>query len=171
MHSFAWWPTLVVLGVAVVTDISSRRIPNWVSLPFLAAGIAVNAVRGGWPAIGQSAAGVGIAVAVLGVFCYLRGIGLGDLKLCAGVGAWVGPGQLVMALVSTGIAGGVLAIGYVLMRGSVARSLDNTAELITGVFKRPFRAHPAISLGNAAALKMPYAPAIAIGTIFSFFTI
>src|SRR5437867_11123115 len=108
MHSFAWWPTLVVLGVAVVTDISSRRIPNWVSLPFLAAGIAVNAVRGGWPAIGQSAAGVGIAVAVVGVFCYLRGIGLGDLKLCAGVGAWVGPGQLVMALVGTGIAGGVL---------------------------------------------------------------
>ena len=33
MHSFAWWPTLIVLAVATVTDLRSRRIPNWLVLP------------------------------------------------------------------------------------------------------------------------------------------
>ena len=35
MHSFAWWPTVVVLGVATFTDLRSRRIPNWLVFPFL----------------------------------------------------------------------------------------------------------------------------------------
>src|SRR5713226_3428625 len=108
-HSVAWWPTFVVLGIAVVIDIRSRRIPNWLSLPFLAAGTVVSAWRGGLPDFAQSIAGIGLAVAVAGVLCYLRGMGMGDLKLFAAVGAWVGPGQLFFALIATGIAGGFLA--------------------------------------------------------------
>ncbi len=41
MHSIAWWPTLFVLMVATFTDLRSRRIPNWLVLPFLLAGIGV----------------------------------------------------------------------------------------------------------------------------------
>jgi prepilin peptidase CpaA len=171
MHSIAWWPTIFVLIVAVVIDIRSRRIPNWLSLPFLVAGIGVGAVRGGWLGLGQSITGVGLAFAVTGILCYLRGMGLGDLKLFAAVGAWIGPGQLVLALVSTGIAGGLLAVGYALWHGSLGKSLDSTAELMVGLSKRGFRPHATIALNNATALKMPYAPAIAIGTIFSFFTV
>ena len=43
MHSIAWWPILTLLAIATVVDIHSRRIPNWLVLPFLAAGVAVNA--------------------------------------------------------------------------------------------------------------------------------
>jgi prepilin peptidase CpaA len=51
----------------------------------------------------------GIALAtVKGVLCWLRGMGMGDLKLCAAVGAWISPGQLGIVLVATGMAGGVL---------------------------------------------------------------
>ena len=39
MHSIAWWPTLIVLAIATFTDLRSRRIPNWLVLPFLVAGI------------------------------------------------------------------------------------------------------------------------------------
>ena len=35
---------------------------------------------------------------------------MGDLKLCAAVGGWIGPTQMVMALVATGLSGGVLAL-------------------------------------------------------------
>ena len=38
MHSFAWWPTVIVLSVATFTDLRSRRIPNWLVFPFLAGG-------------------------------------------------------------------------------------------------------------------------------------
>ena len=39
MHSFAWWPTVIVLAVATFTDLRNRRIPNWLVVPFLVAGI------------------------------------------------------------------------------------------------------------------------------------
>jgi len=169
MDSVAWWPTVAVVIIAAVIDIHSRRIPNWLSLPFLATGVAVSTVRGGVPGMLSSVAGIGLAVSIMGVFWYLRGMGLGDLKLLAAVGAWVGPGQLVLALVATGIAGGFLAVGYALWHGLLGRALDGTAELILGLPKQGLRPHPTIALDNAVALRMPYGPAIAIGTIFSFF--
>lgn len=43
MHSFAWWPTLIVLAVATFTDLRSRRIPNWLVLPFMLAGVVASA--------------------------------------------------------------------------------------------------------------------------------
>ena len=169
MDSIAWWPTVLVVIMAAVIDIHSRRVPNWLSLPFLAAGVLVSALREGWPGAVSSMAGIGLAIAVLGVLCYLRGMGMGDLKLLAGVGAWVGPGQLVLALVATGLVGGFLAVGYAMWHGSLGASLDGVTELIRGFPRRGFRPNRTITLDNAAALKMPYAPAIAIGTIFSFF--
>ena len=39
MHSIAWWPTLIVLAIATFTDLRSRRIPNWLVLPFMCAGV------------------------------------------------------------------------------------------------------------------------------------
>jgi prepilin peptidase CpaA len=169
MDSVAWWPTVFVVVMAAVIDIHSRRIPNWLSLPFLAGGVVVSALQGGWPGMMSSITGIGLATTVVGILCYLRAMGMGDLKLLAGVGAWVGPGQLVLALVVTGIAGGFLAVGYAIWHGSLGRSLDGTADLIREFPKQGFRPHLTITLDNAVALKMPYAPAIAIGTIFSFF--
>ncbi len=42
MHSFAWWPTVVVLAVATFTDLRSRRIPNWLVFPFFGCGVVVS---------------------------------------------------------------------------------------------------------------------------------
>jgi prepilin peptidase CpaA len=117
----------------------------------------------------QSVEGIGLAVAVAGALCYLRGMGMGDLKLFAAVGAWIGPGQLFIALIATGIAGGFLGVVYALWHKSLGKSLDSTGDLLAGFGKTGFRPHATIALDNAQVLKMPYAPAIAIGTIFSFF--
>ena len=47
----------------------------------------------------------------------LGGMGMGDVKLCAAIGAWVGPSQLMIALVITGLAGGVMAVCWAASRG------------------------------------------------------
>ncbi len=52
MHSFAWWPTVIVLGVATFTDLRSRRIPNWLVFPFLGCGIVVSGWLHGWHGVG-----------------------------------------------------------------------------------------------------------------------
>ena len=60
MHSIAWWPSVIVLAVATITDLRSRRIPNWLVLPFLVAGIVVSGVTHGWHGIGQSLMGLAL---------------------------------------------------------------------------------------------------------------
>ena len=168
MQGIVFWATLAVLAVAVATDVRSRRIPNWLVLPFLAVGIIFSGVSGGWGGIGHSVKGIGVAVGIVGVVCYLRGLGLGDLKLCAALGAWLGPGQMIFALVATAVAGGFLAVGHGLWHGSLGRHLDGARDLVVGLVRGGFRPHPSMRLDNPEAVKLPYAVAIAIGTMFSF---
>ena len=101
MHSFAWWPTFAVLGVATFTDLRSRRIPNWLVLPFLLAGLALSTWMHGWQGLGQSLGGALLGLVIYGVLFWMGGMGAGDVKLCAAIGAWVGPQQLILALVLT----------------------------------------------------------------------
>ena len=170
MHSIAWWPILTLLVMATVVDIYSRRIPNWLVLPFLAAGVIVTTAVHGVKGLGQSMGGMALAVAVTGILCWLRGMGMGDLKLCAAVGGWIGPAQMATALVVTGLAGGVLALIWAACHGSLSQSLDGSSDLLSGFWTKGIRPHPSLVLDNPSARTMPYAPAIAIGTIFSFFT-
>ena len=170
MHSIAWWPTLIVLAIATFTDLRSRRIPNWLVFPFLLAGIAVSGWLHGWHGIWQSLAGVGLAALLFGVLFFMGGMGMGDVKLCAAVGAWVGPNQLLTALVLTGITGGIMAVCWAAAGGFLGDLFKGSGDLIFGLKDRGMRPHPELVLANPKTRKLPYAPAIAIGTVVSFFS-
>jgi prepilin peptidase CpaA len=168
MHSFAWWPTLIVLVVATFTDLRSRRIPNWLVLPFLGAGILVSAWLHGWHGVGQSFGGMGVGLLIYGVFFCMGGMGAGDVKLAAALGAWIGPGQLFIALVTTGLVGGVMVLCWAVFGGFLKDLFNRTANLAFGL--KGADGHDAVpALPSPVRRKIPYAPAIAIGTLLSFF--
>lgn len=170
MHSVAWWPTLIVLAIATFTDLRSRRIPNWLVFPFLLAGILVSAWLHGWHGIGQSLAGFGLGTLLFGILYVMGGMGMGDVKLCAAIGAWIGPRQLITALVLTGVAGGIMAVCWAAAGGFLGELFSGSGDLLFGFKDRGLRPHPELVLNNPATRKLPYAPAIAIGTLFSFFS-
>jgi prepilin peptidase CpaA len=170
MHSIAWWPTVIVVTIATFTDVRSRRIPNWLVLPFLAAGITVCSARAGWHGLLQSLEGIALALLLMGGLAALGGMGMGDVKLCAAIGAWIGPSQLLVALVVMALAGGLMAVCWALVQGFFGQLLSNTGTLLTGFGKRGLRPNPEFVLENPRAKSMPYAPAIAIGTLISFFS-
>ena len=178
MHTIAWWPslapTLAVLAVATYTDLRSRRIPNWLVFPFLVVGLVVSTWLSGWTGLVSSLEGLGLATLLFGIFFVMGGMGAGDVKLCAAIGAWVGPKQMLLALVITGLVGGIMAIGWALAGGFMGVLLMDTGKLLFGWAKRKKEdsgeEEPKLTLANPKARKMPYAPAIAIGTLLSFFT-
>jgi prepilin peptidase CpaA len=178
MRSFAWWPTLIVLVVATFTDLRSRRIPNWLVFPFMLAGIVVSPWRQNWPSfgrfgwhgIGQSFAGFGVGLLVCGFFFWMGGMGAGDVKLCAAIGAWIGPSQLVLALVMTGLAGGVMVLAWAVQGRFLNDLFAGTGDLLFGWGQRGMHRDPEMVISNPLKRKMPYAPAIAIGTLLSFFS-
>ena len=169
MQPIIWWSNVVVLAIASVTDLRSRRIPNWLVIPFLCSGLLFSCLSGGWQGAAHGFGGVGLAALLFGLPCFLRAMGMGDLKLAAGVGAWLGPWQFFLAFILTGIAGGILAGFYALFHGSLGQVLDSTAGLATHLRRSGLKPHPEVRIGNGQRLSIPYAPAIAIGTLLSFF--
>jgi len=170
MNSFAWWPTLIVLAVATFTDLRSRRIPNWLVLPFLVIGISVSGLLHGWHGLGQSFEGLGLGLLIYGFLFWMGGMGAGDVKLCAAIGAWIGPDQLFIALVITGLAGGVMVLCWAAFGGFLKDLFTGTSSLVFGIKERGSLRDPELVLTNPRKRKMPYAPAIAIGTLISFFS-
>jgi prepilin peptidase CpaA len=164
VHSIAWWPTVVVLGVATFTDIRSRRIPNWLVFPFFGIGILVSCWFHGWHGLGQSLGGAGLGLLLYGIFFIMGGMGAGDVKLSAGIGAWIGPSQLLFALVLTSLVGGVMALVWAARGGFLGELFGHTSGLLFGSKKERGEA----VLTNPKRRRMPYAPAIAIGTLLSF---
>ena len=167
MHSIAWWPTLIVLCVATFTDLRTRRIPNWLVVPFLALGIVVSTWLHGWHGLGQSFAGIGLGILLYGFLFWIGGMGAGDVKLAEAIGAWIGPNQLFFALVVTAMAGGIMALGWAAFGGWLKELFNGASDLTFGFGNAAVRQE--MALANPAKRKMPYAPAIAIGTLISFF--
>ena len=108
LNPYPWLP-VVIIGIitlaAAVIDIRTRRIPNWFTVPVLAAGVIFHVVTGGlgglWTAVGGFATGFGILL----VLWLMGGGGGGDVKLMGAVGAWLGAWYtLTVFLLSAGFA-------------------------------------------------------------------
>lgn len=163
MYSMVYWPTAAVLVIATFTDVRSRRIPNWLVLPFLALGILASAWLYGWHGVLLSLEGAGLGLLIYGVLFWMGGMGAGDVKLCAAIGAWIGPNQLLIALIFTALIGGVMALVWAAWGGFLKELFQQASDL---AFVAKERGEAVLS--NPLRRKMPYAPAIAIGTLISF---
>jgi prepilin peptidase CpaA len=104
---WAFW-TIIVLAVAY--DLARREIPDWI--PVLLGAAAVVATVTGLTTTGWTALVVGCALGLLlsGLFFALGGLGGGDVKLIAALGAALGPIALVHSLLWIAVSGGILAV-------------------------------------------------------------
>ncbi|UCF19995.1 MAG: prepilin peptidase [Gemmatimonadota bacterium] len=108
-----WLPFLALLAAAVVWDLHLRRIPNAIPLALACLGLVTNL----WyqpvgPALLLSAGGLLAGFAFWLAPYLLRIAGGADLKLAAAVGVWLGPLGVVRASVFAALAGGVLALAW-----------------------------------------------------------
>lgn len=115
----------VVVGAAsaaaALTDHRNLKISNWLTVPLLIAGIAFHPAAGSGLFFSVSGAIVGFAALIL--LYAAGGMGAGDVKLMAGIGAWIGPVMTIRVLLITGIALGITSVVL-----HVRRSLKNRAK-------------------------------------------
>src|SRR4051794_16289423 len=94
---------------AIVCDVRGRRIPNAISGVVFVSGLVVSAYLRGMLASGSGLAASVVLLVVLLPPWRAGGIGGGDVKLAAAVGAWVGLAHLVWFVLASALAGGVVA--------------------------------------------------------------
>lgn len=122
---------LVASGIACFTDLHTRTIPNWLTLPLPLCALALHVAEDGL--LGALLCTAGALACFLPVyFLFARGaLGGGDVKLLAGTGALLGPREgleaelsafaliALFALVRTALHGGL----WRLVRASWSASL------------------------------------------------
>lgn len=151
--------------LACVTDLRTRRIPNLLTFGAALAALVFFVVTGGMRGLGLSAAGWVVGLAVFLPFFLLGGMGAGDVKLVAALGAWLGPGKVVWVALYGGIAGGVLAILIAALHGYLRQAFWNLGYLLWFWRTSGLRPLPALTLHQAKGPRLAYAIPIAIGMV------
>ena len=108
---------LAISLAACVTDVRSRRIPNALTFSAAIAALIYQSASAGWLGAQSSVTGWLVGTALFLPFFLLGGMGAGDVKLLAALGAWLGPSETVHLGMYTLIAGGALGLVVALMRG------------------------------------------------------
>jgi len=164
--------TVVTLAalIATVTDIRNFRVYNSLTLPLLVTGLIY---QGGFGELGLwgSLAGVLTGFGILFVFYLLGGMGAGDVKLMAGVGAWLGMPQTFQVFIASSLLAGIYAIGLILLTGTLLEAWVNLQSLWVrlAMFGQVPRGHDRIEVEVKRADRrrrlIPFAAMVALGTI------
>ena len=164
------WLLTVTLVVAAFIDGYKLKVPNWLTFPLVLLGWAYGIANGGWAGFCDSLLGSGVGLALLLPAYAIGGMGAGDVKLLAGVGAWVGAQTTFYAFCVSAIVGGVIALAMVLARHGWRKHKNQFIAI----------AHEIVTIGNpqelsaiaaerkSSMLLLPYGIPIAIGTIAYF---
>jgi prepilin peptidase CpaA len=155
--------------IGSVFDVKSRRIPNFITAPALLIGLAMHLALGGWGQFFSSLAAGLICGLVFLVFYLAGGMGAGDVKLIFAVGCIAGLSHVPYLLVLTAISGGVMAIGLAVIRGRLQQTFMNVAALASHHTNEGLTPHPDLNISNAQTLRLPYALAIASGSLLTLY--
>jgi prepilin peptidase CpaA len=156
--------------VAAVIDGWALKVPNWLTYPLILSGWVYSTWAFGWEGLGWSMVGTLIGLALLLPAYAVGGMGAGDVKLLAGVGAWIHMSHTLYAFGISAVVGALLAILMVLYRRSwkhhFAQFRVILSELLT--IRDPQKLSEIAAERKPSMLLLPYGIPIAIGTIAYF---
>jgi len=107
---------IILLGICLFTDLKSRKIYNKVLLPVLFLTLVIQIISNGWSGLSSSLLGLFVGFLILLIPYMMKGMGAGDVKLMAVIGAIQGPLFIVTTAVYMAVIGGVVALLLILFR-------------------------------------------------------
>ncbi len=164
------WLVSVTLVIAAVIDGWKLKVPNWVTFPMILSGWVYSLGFHGWEGLGWSMVGTLVGLGLLLPAYAIGGMGAGDVKLLAGVGAWVWGTTTFYAFCVSAIVGGVIALGMVLYRNRWRHHQGQFLGILTEilVIRDPNQLSAIAAQRKSSMMLLPYGIPIAIGTIAYF---
>jgi prepilin peptidase CpaA len=170
--------TMSLVLVAAVMDFFYRKVNNCITLPLIISGTIYQSAQWGVSGFLDSTVAVLVATGFLIIPFLMGGLGGGDVKLLAGVGAWVLLPDIVWIFIIAGLLAGVCGFALSLLKH---RSLYST---MTEVLVLRYRmanvgaeldgeawGKQKVTEGQPKRNLIPFALLIAIGTMLRFFIV
>ena len=167
MTTFTIGAALIVGAAACITDLHSRRIPNWLTFGAAALAFAFHYSGAGQAGVQHAASGW-----ITGLFLFmplflLGGMGAGDVKLLGALGAWLGPEAAFWMAIYCSMTGGVLAVVLALRHNYLLTAIRNLKFLGKFWWLSGLRPMPSLTLERGTGPRLAYAVPIFLGTVMT----
>lgn len=194
MFSLESWPIMVICAgmiASAVIDWWKFKVPNRLTFPLIISGwllglfhnlvawfpgLCPEAFQGGEGGLGAALAGTALGFLLLLPVYAIGGMGAGDVKMTMGFGSWIGAffgfahscmWIIFYSFCAGVLAGGVIAVVMMAIRGKFQQNVQNTREIVGDLFKSS-------GLGDVAAKansrrsrwhRLPYGVPLCIGFV------
>lgn len=163
--------TLVV--AAAIYDVRYRRIPNWLTVSGVLAGIAMNTFLA-WPSPQRwsgcffALKGLGLGFGLYLLLYTIRAMGAGDVKLMAAVGAMTGWENWFGIFLVTAVLGGLMALVLSIARRRLGKTFWNIGFILSEMKQgRPaYVQREELDVRSPKSVGLPHGAVIAISTLF-----
>lgn len=147
-------------------DVCNRRIPNYLTLGAALPGLCFQFGSHGWGGVGQGLLGLCVGFALMIGFYLKGGMGAGDVKALAALGAWLGPLTTLYLFIYMGLAGIPLILFFLWRRGELRGKVRRCwTFLVNRLLLRSSPRDPALSSPTSRSEGLPYAVALAMGMV------
>jgi prepilin peptidase CpaA len=175
-ENWVFWAVSVFAIVAAYIDGKELRVPNKITLPMIVAGwvwssIAYGMAGQGWYyGLMWSFAGTAVGLATLLPAYSVGGMGAGDVKMMAAIGAWVHPTITFYAFCVSAIVGAILAVIMVVAAGEGKKHYNQFWYILNEIMtiKNPETLAEIATERKSSMRLLPYGIPLAIGTVLFF---
>lgn len=158
---------ILLLTICVFTDLKERKIYNKIIYPSIIIAFVAHFIMNGWSGLGSSLLGFTVGLALLLIPYLLGGIGAGDVKLLACIGAIKGSSFVFDTAIYMAVLGAIIALAIILFQRGIFTGVKSLFYVLFGL-----RHGVRVPLGfskNSLSLTYPYGVAIAGGAICTLF--
>ena len=124
---------LILIITSIFFDITKKKIPNFITFPVILWGLLTYTIFQGFEGFKFSGLGFLVGLGIFLVPFILGGMGGGDVKMMAAIGALKGWKFVLYTAVYAGLIGGVLVIIYLIY----TKQLGPTLRRALGIILRP----------------------------------
>ncbi|GGK34897.1 hypothetical protein GCM10010965_29800 [Caldalkalibacillus thermarum] len=136
--------------VAVITDLEKMIIPNWLTYPLFVSAIVFKTIDGGMTGLWQAVVAGFLSGLLFFIPAWFNQVGMGDVKLMAGIGAWTSFGVVLLSFVVASIFGFIITLSVLVYKLLVKKR--SYREVRT----EPIPYAPALGMGVMVVLWWPY---------------
>lgn len=156
-----------ILILAAWIDGRELKVPNWITFPMILSGLVYSTAVGGLGGFGAGLLGMAVGLLTLLPLYAVGGMGAGDVKLMAGIGAWLGWEITFAAFCVSTVVGAVMAVIMVLSKKKMAHHYENFLLILSEwmVIKNPYELSKIAAERKPRMMLLPYGIPICIGTI------